>query len=81
MGIIDVGKIAVLGSGSVGLYHGGKLAAGGANVSFLMRSASTKPASARSRSIASKVQMSLCHIRRYSVRFVKLAGVTLWLWH
>jgi hypothetical protein len=46
-----------------------------------MRSASTKPASARSRSIASKVQMSLCHIRRYSVRFVKLAGVTLWLWH
>jgi 2-dehydropantoate 2-reductase len=38
MGSIDAGKIAVLGSGSVGLYYGGKLAAGGANVCFLMRS-------------------------------------------
>lgn len=38
MGATDVGSIAVIGSGSVGLYYGGKLAAQGADVRFLMRS-------------------------------------------
>jgi 2-dehydropantoate 2-reductase len=33
-----VGRIAVIGSGSVGLYYGGKLAARGFDVCFLMRS-------------------------------------------
>ena len=33
-----VGKVAVIGSGSVGLYYGGKLAANGVNVHFLLRS-------------------------------------------
>jgi 2-dehydropantoate 2-reductase len=36
--VIAVGKVAVIGSGSVGLYYGGKLAARGADVRFLMRS-------------------------------------------
>ncbi len=31
-------KIAVLGSGSIGLYYGAKLAAAGGNVHFLLRS-------------------------------------------
>jgi 2-dehydropantoate 2-reductase len=34
----DVGKVAVIGSGAVGLYYGGKLAARGTDVHFLMRS-------------------------------------------
>ena len=34
----ELGKIAIVGSGSVGLYYGGRLAAWGANVGFLMRS-------------------------------------------
>jgi len=38
MRAIEVGKVAVVGSGSIGLYYGGKLAARGANVHFLMRS-------------------------------------------
>jgi len=38
MRAIEVGKIAVIGSGSVGLYYAGKLAAQGADVHFLMRS-------------------------------------------
>jgi 2-dehydropantoate 2-reductase len=33
-----VGKVAVIGSGSVGLYYGGKLAANGVDVHFLLRS-------------------------------------------
>jgi 2-dehydropantoate 2-reductase len=33
-----VGKIGIVGSGSVGLYYGGRLAAHGADVHFLMRS-------------------------------------------
>jgi 2-dehydropantoate 2-reductase len=33
-----VGKVAVIGSGSVGLYYGGKLAAKGVDVHFLLRS-------------------------------------------
>jgi 2-dehydropantoate 2-reductase len=33
-----VGKVAVIGSGSVGLYYGGKLAAKGMDVHFLLRS-------------------------------------------
>ena len=33
-----VGKVAVIGSGSVGLYYGGKLAASGVDVHFLLRS-------------------------------------------
>jgi 2-dehydropantoate 2-reductase len=33
-----VGKVAVIGSGSVGLYYGGKLAANGVDVRFLLRS-------------------------------------------
>ena len=33
-----VGKVAVIGSGSVGLYYGGKLAAEGVDVHFLLRS-------------------------------------------
>jgi 2-dehydropantoate 2-reductase len=38
MRAIEVGKIAVVGSGAIGLYYGGKLAAREANVHFLMRS-------------------------------------------
>jgi 2-dehydropantoate 2-reductase len=38
MTFIERGKIAVVGSGSIGLYYGGKLAAQGADVRFLMRS-------------------------------------------
>lgn len=38
MGVTEVGRIAVIGSGSVGLYYGGKLAAQGFDVCFLMRS-------------------------------------------
>jgi 2-dehydropantoate 2-reductase len=38
MRIIELGKVALIGSGSVGLYYGGKLAAREANVHFLMRS-------------------------------------------
>ncbi|HEY5953161.1 MAG TPA: 2-dehydropantoate 2-reductase N-terminal domain-containing protein, partial [Terrimicrobiaceae bacterium] len=38
MAATDLGKIAVIGSGSVGLFYGGKLAAQGADVRFLMRS-------------------------------------------
>ena len=38
MRAIEVGKIAVIGSGSVGLYYAGKLAAQGADVHFLVRS-------------------------------------------
>lgn len=34
----SVGKVAVIGSGSVGLYYGGKLAARGMDVHFLLRS-------------------------------------------
>ena len=34
----EVGKIAIVGSGSIGLYYGGKLAAQGADIRFLMRS-------------------------------------------
>jgi 2-dehydropantoate 2-reductase len=34
----EVGKIGIVGSGSVGLYYGGRLAARGADVRFLMRS-------------------------------------------
>jgi 2-dehydropantoate 2-reductase len=34
----DLGRIAVVGSGSVGLFYGGRLAASGADVHFLMRS-------------------------------------------
>jgi 2-dehydropantoate 2-reductase len=35
---VNIGKIAVVGSGSVGLYYGGKLAHAGQDVSFLLRS-------------------------------------------
>jgi 2-dehydropantoate 2-reductase len=38
MASTDVGKVAVIGSGSVGLYYGGKLAAKRTDVHFLMRS-------------------------------------------
>jgi 2-dehydropantoate 2-reductase len=38
MKVADLKKIAVVGSGSIGLYYGGRLAAGGGNVHFLMRS-------------------------------------------
>ncbi len=38
MGATDLGKIAIVGSGSVGLFYGGRLAASGADVHFLMRS-------------------------------------------
>ena len=38
MRVVEVGKIAVVGSGAIGLYYGGMLAAQGANVHFLMRS-------------------------------------------
>ncbi|HEY5741256.1 MAG TPA: 2-dehydropantoate 2-reductase N-terminal domain-containing protein, partial [Terrimicrobiaceae bacterium] len=38
MKAIEIGKVAVVGSGSIGLYYGGKLAARGADVQFLMRS-------------------------------------------
>lgn len=34
----DLGKIAIVGSGSIGLYYGAKLAAAGQDVHFLMRS-------------------------------------------
>jgi 2-dehydropantoate 2-reductase len=34
----DLGRIAVVGSGAVGLFYGGRLAASGADVHFLMRS-------------------------------------------
>jgi 2-dehydropantoate 2-reductase len=36
--VSGVGKVAVIGSGSVGLYYGGKLAASGVDVHFLLRS-------------------------------------------
>jgi 2-dehydropantoate 2-reductase len=38
MEVTDVGRIAVIGSGAVGLYYGGKLGAHGAEVCFLLRS-------------------------------------------
>lgn len=38
MTAVEVGKIAIVGSGSIGLYYGGRLAAQGAKVHFLMRS-------------------------------------------
>jgi 2-dehydropantoate 2-reductase len=38
MTALEIGKIAVVGSGSIGLYYGGKLAEQGADVGFLMRS-------------------------------------------
>lgn len=38
MGATDLGKIAIVGSGSVGLFYGGRLAALRADVHFLMRS-------------------------------------------
>jgi 2-dehydropantoate 2-reductase len=36
--VLSLGKVAVIGSGSVGLYYGGKLAADGRDVHFLLRS-------------------------------------------
>jgi 2-dehydropantoate 2-reductase len=38
MKVTDLKKIAIVGSGSIGLYYGGRLAACGGNVHFLMRS-------------------------------------------
>jgi len=34
----DLGKIAIVGSGAIGIYYGGRLAAGGQDVHFLLRS-------------------------------------------
>lgn len=34
----DIGRVAIVGAGAVGCYYGGKLAASGENVHFLMRS-------------------------------------------
>ncbi|HEY5704420.1 MAG TPA: 2-dehydropantoate 2-reductase [Terrimicrobiaceae bacterium] len=38
MKVNDLGRVAIVGSGSIGLYYGGKLAVQGANIQFLMRS-------------------------------------------
>jgi 2-dehydropantoate 2-reductase len=57
-----VGKVAVIGSGSVGLYYGGKLAADGVDVHFLLRSGFDE-ASQRGISIFS-VQGEDVHLKR-----------------
>ena len=75
-----VGKVAVIGSGSVGLYYGGKLAASGIDVHFLLRSGSMKRASAAYPSLASKAKMFISIGRRYSATFVKSAAATLSSW-
>jgi hypothetical protein len=36
MKVTEIGKIGIVGPGSVGLYYGGRLAAQGADVHFLM---------------------------------------------
>ena len=81
MGATDLGKIAVIGSGSVGLFYGSKLAAQGADVRFLMRSGFDE-ADRRGIFIHSGEGGDVW-LRRPTIfrNFVKLARVILSLWH